>query len=93
MSIEPVKTEVRTLLAQVSEKLSRAEHMLEEGSNAARLRAASRLVLLRRRKEAFEMRVAELDTCPEGAVNSVVQRLKEEWFLLMQDIEAWIAGD
>ena len=93
MSIEPVKAEVNALVAQANEKFELAERALEGGSDAQRLRAADQIVLLKRRKEALEARAAELESCPDDIVNSVVQRLREEWFLLMQDVEAMIDGD
>jgi hypothetical protein len=88
MSIEPVKVEVSALLAQANEKLELAERALQGGSDAQRLRAADQIVLLKGRKEALETRAAELEHCPDDIVNSAVERLREEWFLLMQDVEA-----
>jgi hypothetical protein len=92
MSIEPVKAEISALLAQANDKLELAERALEGGSDAQRLRAADQIVLLKGRKEALEIRAAELEHCPDDIVNSVVQRLREECFLVMQDLRSLIDG-
>lgn len=42
MSVEPIKSEVRQLLAQADEKLRRAQHLHSQGSESEKVTAAGR---------------------------------------------------
>jgi hypothetical protein len=93
MSIEPIKTEVRGLLARTNYDIDQAERTLVRGAGEDRVHAASRLVLLRRHKRAFEARMSDLDHSPDGAIPTVVQCLKENWMLVSHSLETWFEGD
>lgn len=88
MSIETIKVEVRGLLARTNDKIARAEWTLAADSAGARVRAAGRLVGLRRHRQMLEARMDELDHARGDAVSSAIQWFKEEWMLLAQSFEA-----
>jgi hypothetical protein len=92
MSVEPLKTEVRGLLAQADEKVRRAEHLYAQGADEQKVEAAGQLVSLKRQKIELEARMAELDRAP-GAGGSVARQwLKEDWMLLMNRLDAFVGG-
>jgi hypothetical protein len=92
MSVEPIKTEVRGLLAKADEKLSRARQEHAKGSDAEKVEAAGQLIFLERQKQALEARMAELEHAGEGGGATTAQWLKEDWMLLMQRLDAFMDG-
>jgi hypothetical protein len=92
MSVEPIKTEVRRLLAMADEKLKRARLLHDQGSDAQKVEAAGQLVFLERQKQALEARMTELDQADEKGPATTVQWFKEDWMLLMQRLDAFIDG-
>jgi hypothetical protein len=92
MSIEPIKTEVRGLLAQVNYDIKHAEEALRGGAPQQRVRAAGRLVFLTRRKEELEVRQRELDQSPDGLGSTLIQWFREDWMLVLQRLEDWAEG-
>jgi hypothetical protein len=91
MSVEPIKSEVRQLLAKADEKLRRAEHAHDLGTDAEKVEAAGQLVFLQRQKEALEARMADLERSKDGG-GATAQWFKEDWMLLMQRLDAFIDG-
>jgi hypothetical protein len=89
MSIATVRSEVEDLLAQANEKLARAQQMHTSGTDAQKVAAAGRLVSLQRQKQALDARMAELDHAQGGETS---QWFKEDWMLLMQRLDAFMAG-
>lgn len=92
MSVEPIKTEVRRLLAMADEKLKRARQLHARGSDAQKVQAAGQLIFLERQKQALEARMAELDHADQKGPATTVQWLKEDWMLLMQRLDAFMEG-
>jgi hypothetical protein len=92
MSIEPIKAEVRGLLAQVNYDVQQAERTLTVGSGQQKVTAASHLISLRRQQTEFEDRLRELEQSPDGFFSTVVQWFKEDWMLVIQRLEAWAEG-
>jgi hypothetical protein len=92
MSIEPIRTEVRSLLAEAKDDIRQAERALAYGIAEARVRAAGRLVGLKQRKAELEQRMRELDHSRGGAMDTVVQWVREDWMILMQTLEHWIGA-
>ena len=92
MSVDPIKTEVRGLLAQADEKLRRAEQLQASGSNAQKVAAAGQLVFLQRQKRDLEARLTELERSHDGGGAATAQWFKEDWMLLMQRLDAFMEG-
>ncbi|HVY35180.1 MAG TPA: hypothetical protein VG960_12265 [Caulobacteraceae bacterium] len=92
MSVEPIKSEVRQLLAQADEKLRRAQHLHDQGSDAEKVTAAGQLVILKRQKQELEARIGELEHAKDGGGATTSQWFKEDWMLLMQRLDAFIDG-
>ena len=92
MSVEPIKTEVSSLLAQADEKLRRAQQRHAQGSDAQKVKAAGQLVFLERQKQALEARMAELDQAGESGAAATAQWFEEDWMLLMQRLDAFMEG-
>ena len=90
MSVEPIKSEVRQLLAQADEKLRRAQHLHSQGSESEKVTAAGQLVFLNRQKEELEARIAELEHSDNGGGATTSQWFKEDWMLLMQRLDTFI---
>ena len=90
MSIEPLKHEVRDLLAQANDKIQQAEQKLAGGTGDQRVHAAGQLVFLKRQKDELETRLRELDHSPDEVSRTVIQWIKEDWMILMQRLESWI---
>ncbi|MDR3511546.1 MAG: hypothetical protein P4L73_07930 [Caulobacteraceae bacterium] len=90
MSIETLKFEVSRLLAEVKDQIREAEKARAGGAGADRVHAAGDLVILRRQRAELEARVAELDHCREGPVDTFVQWVREDWMILMHRLESWI---
>lgn len=89
MSIEPIRHEVRNLLAETNYDIEKAEQALREGVGQERVRAAGRLVALRNYKSELEARLDELDRSPGGPVNTMIQWIKEDWMTVAHQIESW----
>ena len=92
MSIETIRAEAHELLAQARRKVGMAEKRLASGTDAQRVAAAGQLAVLNHRVAEWEGRVRALDHAPEEVASNLIQGLREEGFLLMQNIEDWIAG-
>jgi hypothetical protein len=90
MSIEPIKTEVRGLLAETNDQLRQAERSLAQGAGEERVHAAGRLVLLRRHQAELQARMGELARSPDGVGPTVFQWIKEDWMILMRSLGHWI---
>ena len=91
MTVQTIRFEVSRLLADANHHLHEVEEALAHGEGRVRINAAGELVSLRRRKEALEARLADLDHCPPGAAAGLIQRLKEEGLRLRQNIEELVA--
>jgi hypothetical protein len=89
MSIEPIRHEVRNLLAETNYDIQKAEQALHEGVGQERVRAAGRLVSLRGYKAELEARLEELDRSRGGPVDTVIQWIKEDWMTVAHQIETW----
>jgi hypothetical protein len=92
MSIEPIKNEVRALLAQTNYDIRRAERELTDGDSTTRIRASGELVNLRRHKTEFEDRMCDLNRSSDGFISTVVQWFKESWMLIIQSLERGVEG-
>jgi hypothetical protein len=90
MSIEPIKFEVRQLLAEVKDRIREAEKIRAGDAGAERVHAAGELVILTRQKAELEARLAELASSREGPVDTFVQWVREDWMILMHRLESWI---
>jgi hypothetical protein len=86
MTIQTIISETRALLADAEARIATAEVEVG-GDNGAKVRAAGELNLLRRHREEMLARLAELEATRDGAVATIVQRLKEEGMLLRQSLE------
>jgi hypothetical protein len=89
MSLNSIKAEARDLLAETNFRFREAHRSLRGGTSEERVRAAGRLVRLRRSKEAFEARVAELDRASDTVLSGLVQRVREEWTLILLHLDGW----
>ena len=87
MSIEPIKAELASLVAQANSKIKEAEQQRATGTDQERVHAAGQLVFLRSQKEELEGRTRELGTVQDGAGATVVEWIKEDWMMLMQRLE------
>jgi hypothetical protein len=90
MSLEPIRTEVRWLLALTNEEIREAEWTRAHDSGVARVRAAGELVHLRRHQAALRDRMHELDAWRDDAASTVVQWFRENWMILMYRMQSWI---
>jgi hypothetical protein len=90
MSIEPIRIEVRNLLAETNDDIRQTERELASAVGEDRVRAAGRLVSLQRHRAELEARRAELERCRGGALDTVVQWVKEDWMILTHQIGHWI---
>ena len=87
MTIQTIISETRALLIDADTRIARAEVEVVGGDNGAKVKAAGELNLLRRHREEMLARLAELEVTRDGAVATIVQRLKEEGMLLRQSLE------
>lgn len=92
MSIEPIKTEVRGLLAQVNYDIRQANRTLTAGTAQQQVVAAACLISLKRRKAELEERLRDLNQSRDGILPTVIQCFKEDWMLVIQRLEAWAEG-
>jgi hypothetical protein len=92
MSIEPIKNEVRALLAQTNYDIRKAEKELADGENGVRVHAVGELVNLRRHRKEFEDRLVDLNHSSDGVIATVVQWFKESWMLVVQSFERSVEG-
>jgi hypothetical protein len=90
MSIEPIRTEVRGLLALTNEEIRQAERIRANDDGAARVHAAGALVYLRRRQEMLKDRMHELDEWHDGVGGAFVQWVRESWMIVMFQLRLWI---
>jgi hypothetical protein len=90
MSIEPIKYEVRQLLARANHDIREAERTRASDGGFARVRAAGQLVFLQRQKQALEARLRELERSHDGAAPTLIQWVREDWMILMDRLESWI---
>ena len=92
MSIEPIRAEVRGLLALTNEGIREAERTLANDNGVARVRAAGELVYLRLHQAELKNRMLELDHCREGDGPTFIQWVRENWMILMYRLQSWIEG-
>jgi hypothetical protein len=90
MSLEALRREVRSLLAEADDKVRTAVKALTTGSEERRVAAAGQLVYLRRRRDELEERMTALDHCPDDTAHTLGEWIKEDWMILMQRLESWI---
>jgi hypothetical protein len=91
MTVQTIRFEIARLLADANTHLHEVEEALAHGEGRDRIKAAGELVSLRRRKEALEARLEDVDHCPPGAAAGLLQRLREEGMRLRQTIEDLVA--
>jgi hypothetical protein len=90
MSIDPIKLEVRNLLAFIDLEIRDAECALAEGAPQGRVHAAGELVRLRKRKAELTARLDELEHASDGAASTFIQWVKESGMILAQTFETWL---
>ena len=86
MSTESIKTEVDQLLAQVNEKVRKAEMLLAGGTDEQKVKAAGQLVYLKHQRDELTARSEHL----EHHGKSFGEWLKEDWMILMQRLDAFM---
>lgn len=87
MAIQTLKDETNALIADADRKIALAERALAEGSGAQKVKAAGNLNLLRRHRQELGQRLNELETCADGFLPTLTQRIKEEGMLMRQALE------
>jgi len=93
MSIEPIKAEVRGLLAQTNYDIQWSERVRARGAAGEdRVHAASQLVFLRTRKKVLERRMSELGHCRDGALSTFIQWFKEQVMVVVLSFDGWLTG-
>ena len=92
VALDNIRHEVGMMLADVNERLAKAERQLSRGTPSAKVNAAGELSFLRRQKETIDDRMKEIDAAPEGASETLFRWIKEEVFNLNLRLESWIAG-
>lgn len=90
MSVEPIRNEVRYLLASTNAEIAEAEETMARGEDVSRTRAAGALVYLRFHKAELEARMADLNRAHDTMGVSFVQWIKESWMILIQQAQAWL---
>ena len=90
MSIEPIRHEVRNLLAHIKREIRDEEQVLADDRGEASVEAAGRLVWLRTRKGELEARLAQLERSGEGAAPTLFEWIREDLMIVLQGLETWI---
>jgi hypothetical protein len=90
MTVQTVRFDVARLLADTNEHVRECEAVLASGYGRDRVNAAGELVALRKQKQLLEQRLDELDHCHDSALDTLVQRIKEEAVVLRHSLEAWV---
>jgi hypothetical protein len=90
MALTHVKHEVAMMLAATNERIREAQYKLEAGGDGQKVKAAGELNFRMRQKHALEARLAELEAAPDHVSESMVERIKQEWFNLKQSFEEWV---
>lgn len=92
MSVDTLKTETIHLLADADERVRLAEHDLADGSDAAKIKAAGDLAVLKGQRDDLRQRLNEIEHAPHNAVANLTQQIREEGLLLKQSLQSWVAG-
>jgi hypothetical protein len=92
MSLDTLRTETVHLLADADERVRQAEHDLADGDNAAKIKAAGDLAVLRRQRDDLRQRLGEIERSPRGRLSDLEQQIREEGLLLKQSLQSWITG-
>ena len=87
MTIRTIISETKSLLADADKRIAAAQLAETADDNEQKVRAAGDLNLLQRHRNEMLARLSELETTSDGAVATIVQRLKEEGMLLRQSLE------
>jgi hypothetical protein len=81
MSIAAIKQEVARFVAQAKEQVHEAEKALASGADEEKVAAAGRLEFYKAEQAAFEARLAELENCPDNALENIIQGIRKEWLI------------
>ena len=92
MSIDTLKTETVHLLADADERVRMAEHDLADGDDAAKVKAAGDLALLKRQRDDLRQRLGEIEKAPQGGLSGLAEQIREEGLLLKQSLQSWASG-
>ncbi|MGI9170556.1 MAG: hypothetical protein ACR2FH_10360 [Caulobacteraceae bacterium] len=92
MSLAAIRFEVARFLAQAREHVHDAQRTLAVGDDAEKIKAAGQLEFYRAQQAAFEARLAELDRCPDNALENVIQGIRKEWLIQKEMFEEWSHG-
>ncbi len=90
MPLPVIRRDVGQMLARTNIEIADAEIVLHAGPDLAKARAAGKLAMLYRHREALQRRLADIDRRPEAS-ETIFQWIKEEVFSLSLGIERWIA--
>lgn len=92
MSIDTLKTETVHLLADADERMRHAEHELADGDEAAKIKAAGDLAVLKRQRDDLRQRLGEIEKASHSTLGDLAQQIREEGLLLKQSLQSWVAG-
>ncbi len=92
MALDHIRVEVGMMLAEVNNRLARAEQLFQEGTMREKVDAAGELAVLRQRKALVEAREKEIEALPADAKESPLRWLREEVFNLNVQLQSWISG-
>jgi hypothetical protein len=92
LALNNIKHEVDSMLADVNWRVASAERRLAVGGEAEKTAAARELAVLRPQQQALVKRAREVNAAPADANEGILEWAREEWFNLMLQWNAWMAG-